>query len=689
MLLLEDNVKIRHRLVESASGPMIGYWMIPDGDTYVKLPIHQSYQVERYQPGIRTLWMGRGNEEVKIQQRGLLLPVWPLVVHWKALGGHLPWLPDMIYQLREGLFKPGTDECLKACQSLQTSLFGQKWSFFVLASPSTGLFGTKGGKGQLPHYWDEFVSELEGNKVQEPQHIKLQTDDVEKVGFVDSTGDCYQFHSLKNLVSSQTFGLKVFLDRFEDGPEWDNLLQAYQQGILNDPNDFRGIDQGILQSLFNTSSYNAALISSKSDPKTQEVIQRVLKWFSVFADTNGLSWFNPSDFLSDNDQPSSANVLDDVLKLIDNGSLHSPAQIGQMLGQLRGMLYNPIQVNQAFAQMGPKDEENLVRFLHLVNQYDQRRDIPWLKLDRIDAWKQRDQIWQPRQQTVATITKNNLTGNRELLVGRVVRHLQNGGSATLKRAGANGFYHLLARGPKDLLLPDGTKVDLTAELKAGAEVDLLSQLRESQELNEVTLKRMLDLTSANGRYLHGGLVRVGGVWLYDPSVRGRRENSRFVFTGRPRIRWAPDGVATLRFSVKTRTTRCTTGEWQSGFIQFKRKKRGIMAMVATAGEPWRTAFDASDVECQCTCPDFRYRWHYALAQKGVAPQPIGAGNAPPVRTNPLQQLSLCKHLAAIADMCSDTAFQKANFGDRLFKKTDTPDPPDSARERSRRRTTKL
>ena len=60
-----------------------------------------------------------------------------------------------------------------------------------------------------------------------------------------------------------------------------------------------------------------------------------------------------------------------------------------------------------------------------------------------------------------------------------------------------------------------------------------------------------------------------------------------------------------------------------------------------------------DVHVFCTCDDFKYRWHYALAQQDAADEPTGIGgeayNEPPNTTNPDKKIALCKHLCAMHD----------------------------------------
>ena len=53
-----------------------------------------------------------------------------------------------------------------------------------------------------------------------------------------------------------------------------------------------------------------------------------------------------------------------------------------------------------------------------------------------------------------------------------------------------------------------------------------------------------------------------------------------------------------------------------------------------------------NVEVSCSCPDFMYRWEYALAQVGAA-QIIYGNHEAPDYTNPGHKIGLCKHLIAL------------------------------------------
>ncbi len=172
-------------------------------------------------------------------------------------------------------------------------------------------------------------------------------------------------------------------------------------------------------------------------------------------------------------------------------------------------------------------------------------------------------------------------------------------------------------------------------------------LRESfsTPLEERSYYDLWNLTRTNGGYRRGGMRRIRGRWVYDSSVPGRSTNgARYVTTAPPRPMVDQDGKITLRFQYQSRPGRNTTGMSQIGYIKFHDHE----AFLKTASRNIGLAIAKRDVWVACTCPDFRYRWHWVLAQDGSAPPPTGLGNAPPLQTNPDRKLSMCKHLSAVS-----------------------------------------
>lgn len=83
----------------------------------------------------------------------------------------------------------------------------------------------------------------------------------------------------------------------------------------------------------------------------------------------------------------------------------------------------------------------------------------------------------------------------------------------------------------------------------------------------------------------------------------------------------------------------TTGLRHRGYIKFHKPRSGV-------DKP----MEQLEVEVDCECPDLKYRWAWANKQRGsgqVGPKSLNKSNGKaPVKTNPLGQSGLCKHLLA-------------------------------------------
>ena len=170
-------------------------------------------------------------------------------------------------------------------------------------------------------------------------------------------------------------------------------------------------------------------------------------------------------------------------------------------------------------------------------------------------------------------------------------------------------------------------------------------------LSEMSFRTLYNSTAANGLYQQGGMRKVVGLngagqsvthWVFDSTVPGRIANSRFVVTKPPTPTIGPDGLPMIKFNFKSRADRSTTSLRALGFVKFLKAGRG---------RP-KTEIDR-EVHTYCSCPDFKYRWHKALADAGAAHTPSGIGgeatNVDPVYTNPEKKIAICKHLCAMHD----------------------------------------
>jgi len=204
---------------------------------------------------------------------------------------------------------------------------------------------------------------------------------------------------------------------------------------------------------------------------------------------------------------------------------------------------------------------------------------------------------------------------------------------------------------------------------------VLTEAQLDKLLMEVTFRKLMDLTQRNGNYKIGGLVKIGNSWVTDPRVKGRVQNSMFVVTKPPTWKQDTDGLTRIDYNFKSRPDRSTTGMRQKGYIKFIPPgflKRMIQKIKGLIKKQPKEGPD-SDVHCFCTCPDFKYRWHKVLADKGASHTPTGQGgeatNQPPNITNPTRSLSLCKHLAAMAGYLATTQRDVTDYVSNKQKNT--------------------
>lgn len=116
---------------------------------------------------------------------------------------------------------------------------------------------------------------------------------------------------------------------------------------------------------------------------------------------------------------------------------------------------------------------------------------------------------------------------------------------------------------------------------------------------ESTFSQLLGLTQANGSYRYGGMRKVGGRWVIDPSVTGRTDNSRFIVVSMPNWRVGTDGFPVMNYTCRSRPDRSTTGLNHNGFIRVS-NKGGFLKRLASKWLPQFGRLEP-DVQVFCTC----------------------------------------------------------------------------------------
>jgi hypothetical protein len=171
---------------------------------------------------------------------------------------------------------------------------------------------------------------------------------------------------------------------------------------------------------------------------------------------------------------------------------------------------------------------------------------------------------------------------------------------------------------------------------------------QTESLVEASFRDLLNDTVSNGRYKIGGLRRVGRLWIYDRAIPDRVSNSRFVVTRRPVLQLDNDGFPIYRFQFRSRPDRNTTNMSHQGYVKFVERPK----FLARVRYFFKEEIDLQ-VHVHCTCPDFKYRWHWILAKANCSHKPTGLGfdaiDKRPDRTNPNGMISMCKHLVVAKD----------------------------------------
>ena len=149
--------------------------------------------------------------------------------------------------------------------------------------------------------------------------------------------------------------------------------------------------------------------------------------------------------------------------------------------------------------------------------------------------------------------------------------------------------------------------------------------------------------------------------LFSRTDGGRRDRGK-----RMRVRslagTADEDRENWNFSYKSASDHITTGRSHMGRIVFGKD----------AYLRYKNKKSMDEVVCRvdCSCPDYRYRWAYANYQQDAGEMGGGSLNKcngrPPVKMNPRQRPSLCKHLVSLKDyLRTKLEEERGDFGERL------------------------
>lgn len=112
-------------------------------------------------------------------------------------------------------------------------------------------------------------------------------------------------------------------------------------------------------------------------------------------------------------------------------------------------------------------------------------------------------------------------------------------------------------------------------------------------------------------------------------------------------RYIDEKRITLSHSVKIRKLKTRTPKQTKGVFGIaEATTRSLEKDAWSSYETVIEFYPKKKVILSCGCPDFMYRWEYALAKKGAARIVYGNGE-PPGATNPRNRPGACKHIVAL------------------------------------------
>lgn len=539
---------------------MIGFWAVPYQQTYIKLPIRDSYRAE-------------GNP-VKTISEGQVNASWAVLANLDLLSKHFPWVKESVYKIIKGsgqdvFANPQHRLHQQALQQLQKAAMDNDWVFVVSHSNGEAYVGMR----WMPAYSQALVTELtDPTQAQNPTKYS-----VGKIHTVIGISPGGQPQSAKTLE------------------------------------DF----------------FHSHAASPKSDP---------IQAFLMVAKKAGV---DPAHHVGPNTKPDDVNA---VRQLVD-----AVAQAAKQAG-----IDQRPEIKQAFNSFTQAAEKNfdgfaaaLIKNLHGEKAAAPQPEGPGLHdlvgevIEILDAYSQPDNFKEPKIRDFAAKLYANPKAVNELYVVMDHEH-------SLKlRQFLMAFARWWQQNKHNVQAPRVPPP--TAPPPSPHPVE---SHKRGLTMSEATFRQLYQATGANGLYKEGGMRKVtttGGEgqvhthWIFDPSVPGRVDNSKFVVTKPPTPTTGPDGLTTVKFNFKSRPDRSTTNMRAVGFIKFLPQVR--------RGRP-ATEVDR-EVHVYCSCPDFKYRWHKALADKGAAHVPTGIGgeatNQEPLKTNPGKKMAICKHLCAMYD----------------------------------------
>lgn len=165
---------------KEGGGKALGFWCIPNGESYVKLKIKSHYFIgNKWLPNKRKLFsISRQNVEGKKVRRRVFTPIWPVLANLKDLSKYsqYSWVGDLVSKdqlnKEDPLFDPDNDQHLYAVQQVQRSIMFENWAFVIYEGGSNVHIGCNGSIDSLP-YFKELMQEILLGQPQVPLNVRV------------------------------------------------------------------------------------------------------------------------------------------------------------------------------------------------------------------------------------------------------------------------------------------------------------------------------------------------------------------------------------------------------------------------------------------------------------------------------------------------------------------------------------
>lgn len=637
---------------DNASGKTIGYWLIPaapgeegDGD-FLKLRILERYTLNGH--------------PLSSFHPDMPFPVHPVVMHRLMLSHHFRWLPGLVGRTEydnEQLYEPGSeDEWEQAASSIVSQLFYRGWRYFVRVG-NTGYWGGS-SKGVKDPMFTAFLSELHGKNVRRPVNVRIPWQGMETIVFLNASGDITGKVSMEDLPATKHKKAEE-PSALEDDPSptehlrqlvtthpeevWPYLLQH-----VNSEEAFASINFELKTKIFKKQFLDRHVEGAVEAYGEHEEVARQKVTFMVNAyrkeclDNGEVppSAQNFPPWVKLEESAAGASIDARYLEAVENGDIEAAQHIVDKAARDAGYNIGPVYHASDSPEFASFDIERAA----FEARYG--RGFYFSNYDK-----------EPYGKNVRRFYLRLLNPANGFEVGAELNEPKNGdlefNYAFREELMEQGFDGV--EGPEEVVVFTPHQIKLADAVVKDDAGNIIppsrrfdpnsSDVRESKKLEEASYFDLWNATRRNGDYKYGGMRKIHGRWIYDPTVPGRTQNGkRFVTVALPKVSLDDEGRITINFRYQSRPTRNTTGISHVGYVKFS----DHTSFLKTASRNIGKAMAKRDVHTRCSCPDFQFRWHWVLSQIGAAPEPTGPGNLPPNKTNPQKKIAMCKHLCAVS-----------------------------------------